>query len=68
MKTEKHYYKLADYFCTIGLDNYYTPEEVYKTDDGKRDSIIGPDGIPIAMEGVTASNETINNATIDQQR
>lgn len=30
MTTEKYYYNLADYFVTIGLDNYYTSEEIYK--------------------------------------
>ena len=40
MTTEKHYYKLADYFVTIGLDNYAQPEEVYKTDEAiKRESM-----------------------------
>ena len=33
MSTEKNYYKLADYFITIGLDNYNTPDEVYKKQD-----------------------------------
>lgn len=42
MTTEKNSYKLADYFITIGLDNYNTPEEVYskQQDDGKpRESV-----------------------------
>jgi uncharacterized membrane-anchored protein len=27
LTNEKLYYKLADYFCTIGIDDYYTREE-----------------------------------------
>jgi len=66
MKTEKHYYKLADYFVTIGLDNSYTPEEVYKSEDGnKRESMLGPDGSTIPS-GINDSEVT--NATMDQQR
>lgn len=38
MKTEKNYYKLADYFVMIGLDNYHAPDEVYKPDDSTRDT------------------------------
>ena len=33
MKMEKQYYKLADYFVTIGLDDYYTNEEIYKLEE-----------------------------------
>ena len=29
---EKQYYKLADYFVTIGLDDYYTHDEIYKSE------------------------------------
>ena len=35
MKSEKQYYKLADYFITIGLDDYYQKEEIYRMEDKK---------------------------------
>lgn len=37
MKMEKQYYKLADYFVTIGLDDYYTHEEIYKVEDNLKE-------------------------------
>ena len=35
MSNEKLYYKLADYFITVGIDDYHTPDEVYKKDKVK---------------------------------
>ena len=73
MKTEKHYYKLADYFVTIGLDNYYVPEEVYKTEEVKsRESVFGPDGIPMVSTDINSSEIIMSNSNVtssmDQQR
>ena len=36
-RNERDYYKLADYFCTIGIDDYYTQDEIYR-EDTKRPS------------------------------
>lgn len=30
-ENEKKYYKLADYFVTVGIDDYYTQDEYYST-------------------------------------
>ena len=30
---EKTFYKLADYFVTVGIDQYYSKEEIYKDVD-----------------------------------
>ena len=32
MSNEKLYYKLADYFITVGIDDYHATDEVYKKD------------------------------------
>ena len=29
-RNDKSYFKLADYFVTIGVDNYYSAEEIYR--------------------------------------
>ena len=71
MKTEKHYYKLADYFVTIGLDNYYVPEEIYRNEEKQRESVAGgPDGMSMTTTDVNSNEFTTPNptATIDQQR
>ena len=62
MKTEKHYYKLADYFVTIGLDSYATPDEVYKVDESvkQRESASGSEAT-----GVTASAKDDASTTVD---
>jgi hypothetical protein len=61
MRTEKNYYKLADYFITIGLDNYYAPEEVYKHDDAKKESAF-------EMTMPSSMDQDPQNAAIDPQR
>lgn len=29
LKNEKEVFKLADYFITVGIDDYHTPSEIY---------------------------------------
>ena len=30
ISNEKMFYKLADYFVTVGIDNYHTEDEIYR--------------------------------------
>lgn len=29
LKNEKEVFKLADYFITVGIDDYHTPQEIF---------------------------------------
>lgn len=37
LENEKHFFKLADYFVTVGIDDYHTTEEMYEPTKGKGD-------------------------------
>lgn len=39
LENEKSYYKLADYFVTVGIDNYHTENEVYKKTEEAKNAI-----------------------------
>lgn len=66
MKTEKHYYKLTDYFVTIGIDNYQTQDEMYKQGEVARDSVPNSEGTVASTPDTEMAMQ--QNATIDQSR
>ena len=61
MKNEKEIYKLADYFITVGIDDYHTPEEVFGNDGNKSkakantSSYLGVDDIGKSAEALTVT-------------
>ena len=53
MENEKHFFKLADYFVTVGIDDYHQPEEVFEKAKGQLEeekSTLGKTRIPIDLK------------------
>ena len=71
MTNEKEYYKLADYFCTIGIDDYYTMDEVHKKEEKKRSKTFnGATGITAGelVENSEAASATFKNKDIEKEQ